>query len=214
MAAQPARPRPVAAVLLVLLLAVQRGRGGSVNTEYMSHAPQRTDLPPECAQVYGLLERCRARVATRNVIERAFNALGYGGCAHLETKVLSCARHFRGGAVDADPQEQASRDRSHGQFSGDWERSELDQLRAPPRRSRKDGLTAEVFHKEYLSKGRPVMITDAAEDWPALVRRAPTLHHCTRVGRACRHVPANHATCCPILPAPPGLGLHQVRKGR
>ena len=43
----------------------------------MSHAPQRTDLPPECAQVYGLLERCRARVATRNVIERAFNALGY-----------------------------------------------------------------------------------------------------------------------------------------
>ena len=38
---------------------------------------------------------------------------------------------------------------------------------APPRRSRADGLTAEVFQREYLSKGRPVLITDAADGWPA-----------------------------------------------
>ena len=153
--------------LLVTMLSVQRGSATeTVNTEYMSHAPHRTDLPAECAQVYGLLERCHARVAGRNVVQRAFNALGYGGCAGLEAKVSSCVRHFRNGVLDAEPQT----DRSHGQFSGDWARSELDQLHAPPRRSRKDGLTAEVFHKEYLAKGRPVIITDAAEDWPALVR--------------------------------------------
>lgn len=159
--------------LLMALLSLQRGAATeTVNTEYMSHTPHRTDLPPECAQVYGLLERCRARVAGRNVVQRAFNALGYGGCAGLEAKVMSCARHFRDGALDAEPQT----DHSHGQFSSDWARSELEQLRAPPRRSRKDGLTPEIFHKEYLAKGRPVIITDAAEDWPALVslRHSPS----------------------------------------
>ena len=115
-------------VMLLGLLAAQE----TVNTEYMSHAPHRTDLPPECAQVYGLLERCRARVAGRNIVQRAFNALGYGGCGGLEAKVLSCARQYRDGVVDAPPHA----DSSHGQFSGDWARSEPEQLRAPPRRSR------------------------------------------------------------------------------
>lgn len=185
--------RLLLAVMLLGLLAAQE----TVNTEYMSHAPHRTDLPPECAQVYGLLERCRARVAGRNIVQRAFNALGYGGCGGLEAKVLSCARQYRDGVVDAPPHA----DSSHGQFSGDWARSEPEQLRAPPRRSRKDGLTPEVFHKEYLSKGRPVIVTDAAADWPALVRCAAATPHQAR-GLAL------------TVPVVSGLGLLEVRSSR
>ena len=139
-----------------------------LNTDYMSHTPSHEDLPAECAQVIGMLERCHADVAQRGVIKRAFNALGYGGCSGLENKAFACVRHYRGNHVNDDPAAAGSKKPDeHGHFSGDWERSAMGKMHPPPRRSRKDGMTPEVFHTEYLSKGRPVLITDAAEDWPA-----------------------------------------------
>ena len=147
--------------LATLLLLPCASAAGPVDTEYMQHAP-RTDLPPECTQLHGLLHRCRARVVERGMLGRAAAALGYGGCGGLERKLLACARQYR---QSAEPQ-GGEGGQQHGQFGADWQRSE--ELTPPPRRSRADGLTAAVFHREYLSKGRPVVITDAARGWRAL----------------------------------------------
>ena len=36
-----------------------------------------------------------------------------------------------------------------------------------PRRSRADGFSASVFTSDYLTHGRPLVVTDASDEWPA-----------------------------------------------
>lgn len=110
-------------------------------------------VPAGCSQLAGLLQRCE---------QEQGGILGavVSSCSDLQAKLAAC--------LTAPPETVSAgggEERQFGAYGPDWARAE--QPTSPPRRSKADGLTAAVFQREYLSKGLPVIITDAADGWPA-----------------------------------------------